>query len=144
MKLSTAGRYGLRALLDLVANHRGEAVSLAAIAARQGVSAGYLEQMFSTLKKAGLVHSTRGSQGGYHPAAGLADRTAGEVLRVLEGELRIVEMPDREGGEDPIQRCLREQLWDALDRGVAAVIDAKTLRELALPPATDTRDPSRE
>ncbi len=139
MKLSTAGRYGLRALLDLVANYRGAAISLAAIAARQRVSPGYLEHMFSALKKAGLVYSTRGSQGGYHPAPGLADKTAGEVLRVLEGDLCIVEMPAAAAAEDPIQRCLRERVWDVLDRGVASVIDSKTLGALARPPSAPTQ-----
>jgi len=134
MRLSTAGRYGLRALVDLITHHDGTPVSLASIAERQQVSMGYLEHMFSILKKAGLVLSARGSQGGYHPVAGLGSKTAGEVLRVLEGDLHVME-PEPEGNSDPIRQCLRHKLWDALDRGIAETVDDVTLDSLAGLPA---------
>jgi len=135
MRLSTAGRYGLRALVDLITHHDGTPVSLASIADRQQVSMGYLEHMFSNLKKAGLVLSARGSQGGYHPVAGLGSKTAGEVLRVLEGDLHVME-PDIDNS-DPIRQCLRHKLWDALDRGIAETVDDVTLDSLAGLPAAE-------
>ena len=65
MKLSTKGRYGLRALIDLAQNSKETPVSITSISARQELSERYLEQLMSMLKKAGLVESIRGAGGGY-------------------------------------------------------------------------------
>jgi Rrf2 family cysteine metabolism transcriptional repressor len=62
MKISTKGRYGLRSMVDLAVNSSGEHVSLSSIAERQNISENYLEQVFSTLRKAGLVKSVKGAQ----------------------------------------------------------------------------------
>ena len=67
MNFSTKGRYGLRAMIDL-AVHSEEAVPISSIAARENISECYLEQLAAKLKKAGLVVSTRGAQGGYRLA----------------------------------------------------------------------------
>ena len=69
MKLSTKGRYGLRAMIDLAKNSEAEAVPISSIAARQEISESYLEQLIAKLKKAGLVSSIRGAQGGYMPVS---------------------------------------------------------------------------
>ena len=68
MKLSTKGRYGLRALVDLAANEAGEAVSLAQTAKRQKLSLNYLEQVFGMLRRAGIVVGVKGSNGGFRLA----------------------------------------------------------------------------
>lgn len=68
MKLSTKGRYGLRAILDLAVYQDAGAVSTQSIADRQNISESYLEQLLAKLKKAGLVVSTRGASGGYRLA----------------------------------------------------------------------------
>ena len=65
MKLSTKGRYGLRALIDLALYSENETVSIASISARQNISESYLEQLMGKLRKAGIVKSIRGAQGGY-------------------------------------------------------------------------------
>ena len=65
MKLSTKGRYGLRALIDLALYSEKEAASIANISARQQISESYLEQLIAKLRKAGLVKSVRGAGGGY-------------------------------------------------------------------------------
>ena len=74
LKLSTKGRYGLRALIDLALYSESEAVSIQSIATRQNISDSYLEQLVRKLKSAGLVVSVRGAQGGYKLA-----RPAGEI-----------------------------------------------------------------
>ena len=77
MKLSTKGRYGLRALIDL-AQHGGEGpVSITSIAERQEISERYLEQLMSKLKKAGIIQSIRGAQGGYVLAKELEEVSVG-------------------------------------------------------------------
>lgn len=65
MKLSTKGRYGLRAMIDLAQYSEEEPVSISSIAARQEISERYLEQLMSLLRKAGLIKSIRGAGGGY-------------------------------------------------------------------------------
>ena len=81
MKLSTKGRYGLRALIDLALYGEKEAVSIQSISARQMISDSYLEQLVRKLQKAGLVTSVRGAQGGYRLAKPAQEISVGDVLR---------------------------------------------------------------
>ena len=90
MKLSTKGRYGLRALIDLAQYSETEPVSIGSIAARQGISERYLEQLMALMKKAGLIKSIRGAGGGYVLARDAKDISVGVVLRALEGNLEPV------------------------------------------------------
>ena len=90
MKLSTKGRYGLRALIDLALYSDEEAVSIQSISNRQNISDSYLEQLMRKLKKAGLVVSERGAQGGYRLAKPADEISVGDVLRALEGSLEAV------------------------------------------------------
>ena len=87
MKLSTKGRYGLRAYIDLAKNSGKGPVSIGSIAARQDISERYLEQLMSMLKKAGLVKSIRGAGGGSVLAKDMAESSVGDLLRALEGGL---------------------------------------------------------
>ena len=65
MLISTKGQYAMRIMIDLAINYTGNAVTVKAIAGRQGISEKYLEQIISSLSKAGYVKSTRGARGGY-------------------------------------------------------------------------------
>ena len=91
MKLSTRGRYGLKAMVDLALAYGGGPVSTASLAAQQGVSEAYLEQLISALRKAGLVTSSRGAQGGYALSSPPEEINVGEILRVLEGSTALAE-----------------------------------------------------
>src|SRR5690242_1173163 len=91
MKLSTKGRYGVKAMLDLALHNSEGQVSLKSIAERQGLSENYLEQLFSALRKAGLVKSMRGAQGGYVLAMAAEEISVGAILRALEGSLAPVD-----------------------------------------------------
>lgn len=90
MKLSTKGRYGLRALIDLAVYSEESAVSIGSIAARQKISESYLEQLMAKLRKAGLVVSIRGAGGGYRLARPAGEISVGDILRALEGNLEAV------------------------------------------------------
>lgn len=131
MKLSTNSRYGLRAMVDLAANYGGEPLALGDIARRQCISESYLEQAFATLRKAGLVRSARGAQGGYAPAADPATIRVGDILRALEGDLSIVDDSPAFAGSDAIKRCVRQTVWDAIDRKITETVDSLTLAGLA-------------
>src|SRR3990167_9828747 len=70
MKLTTKGRYAVQAMADIAAAGKDQLVSLPDVAERQGISAGYLEQLFAKLRRAGLVASVRGVAGGYRLGRG--------------------------------------------------------------------------
>lgn len=130
MKISTKGRYGLRALVDLALNSCGGPVSLIQVAERQELSLNYLEQMFSSLRKAGIVKSQKGAKGGYILAAKPEEILVGDVLTVLEGPFSIVDdaRPARE--RDAIQRAIHELVWRPIDESVNGYLNQLTLAEL--------------
>ena len=107
MKISTKGRYGLRALVDLAGHDNGEPIALASIAQRQKLSLNYLEQVFGTLRKAGIVVSVKGAGGGYKLARDAESITVKEVLEALEGTFSII---DRIPGEeqDAVQEAIEK------------------------------------
>ena len=129
MRLSTKGRYGLRALVDLAAQEEGEAVSLASTAQRQKLSLNYLEQVFGRLRRAGIVAGVKGSNGGFRLTRDMDEITGKEVLEALEGELSIAEDAG-EDTQDPVRNALRELLWDEIDRRVDQFLQEKTLGSL--------------
>jgi len=135
MKLSTKGRYGARAMLDLALHFSegGDPVSLGAIAERQNISAEYLEQIFSSLRKSGLVESVRGAQGGYRLGRPAGKITVGDVLRVLEGSLSPVDCV-QEDNPMPCERfeeCVMKDVWRKMRDSINSTVDAITLADLA-------------
>ena len=132
MKLSTKGRYGLRALIDL-AQYSGEApVSITSISARQELSERYLEQLMSMLKKAGLVKSIRGAGGGYVLAKDMAEISVGDVLRALEGSLEPVECAGLEpdGGCKAADYCVTKYVWQRTNDSISRTVDEIRLDQL--------------
>lgn len=128
MKISTKGRYGLRAMLDLAVNS-GSHVSIGAIAERQNVSANYLEQVFASLRKGGLVKSIKGAQGGYILADKPANISVGRILRVLEGDLAVV-ADDNALTDNQMEYCLKNAVWDKLNASINQVADSIMLEDL--------------
>ena len=131
MKISTKGRYGLRAMLDIAVNSPADYIPLKLIAERQNISENYLEQVFSILRKADLVKSIRGSQGGYTLSREASKITVGEVLRALEGELTITgDDTNTASNENTIETCINSTVWQSVNRGINAVVDSITLEQL--------------
>ena len=132
MKLSTKGRYGLRAMVDLAVNSQSEHISLNSIAERQNVSENYLEQVFSTLRKAGIVKSVKGAQGGYILSDKPSNITVGTILRALEGNLSIIDDDDEaKNKEQSIEYCIKTNVWEKLNETINSVVDSITLEDLA-------------
>jgi Rrf2 family protein len=127
MKISSKGRYGLRAVIDLCLNSNGDYVSLISIAERQNISKNYLEQVFSALRKTGIVKSVKGSQGGYLLNGKLSEVTIGSILRALEGDLSVVKEED---SSSKIEMCIKMNLWDKIDKNLYDIIDNMTLEDL--------------
>lgn len=133
MKLSTRGRYGLRAMIDMAQNQDKSPMATRTIAAREGLSERYLEQLMVPLKRAGLVKSVRGSQGGYILARDPRDITAGDVIRVLEGPIAPVDCVSEASPEACTRSdyCVTRTLWTKVRDSIAEVLDSYTLADLA-------------
>ncbi|WP_291632398.1 Rrf2 family transcriptional regulator [Clostridium sp.] len=128
MNISTKGRYGLRAMVDIAVHSLGNYIPLKIIAERQLISENYLEQVFSVLRKAKLVKSARGSQGGYTLSRDASKITVGEVLRILEGDLSIAS--DDDGLDKTIKVCINTMVWQNVNEQINKVMDSVTLQDL--------------
>ena len=132
MKISTKGRYGLRALIDLAQYSEIEPVSINSIAMRQGISERYLEQLMTLMKKAGLIKSIRGAGGGYVLAKEIEDISVGDVLRALEGNLQPVECAafSQEGSCEVSGVCVTKYVWQRINESINKTVDEISLKQL--------------
>ena len=133
MKLSTKSRYGLRAMIDLAAREGDEPVSLGSVAQSQGISEAYLEQLFAKLKKAGLVTSSRGAQGGYRLSRAPENVSVGDVLRALEGNLEAAACPGlSDQGCSSSDSCVTIYVWKKINDSITRTVDSICLDELVM------------
>ena len=131
MNVTTRGRYALRVMLDL-AQHGGSGfVSLKTVAERQDISMKYLEAIVCELKKAGLLESGRGKEGGYRLSRTPEDYSVGEILRVLEDNLAPVACI-KAGSVDCAHagECMTLPMWRELDELTNAYLESITLQDL--------------
>lgn len=133
MKLSTRGRYGLRAMIDMAQSEDKGPIATHTIAARQGISERYLEQLMVPLKRAGLVKSIRGSQGGYILGKNPDNITAGDIIRVLEGPIAPVDCVSENNPEacEREEYCITRVVWTKVRDAIAEVLDSYSLADLA-------------
>lgn len=127
MKISTRGRYGVRLLIDLAEHMSEPHIALANIAERQKISARYLEQVAVILRRTGYIRSVKGASGGYTLAKRPAEIVIGDVLRVLEGDMRIVDDLRPGETENKLQRCIRTTVYNRLNERISNVVDRVTL-----------------
>lgn len=133
MKLSTKGRYGLRAMLDLAVHcEQEESVCIQSIAGRQNISESYLEQLVRRLRTAGLVKSVRGAGGGYQLARPAENITVGDILRALEGSITAVSCSPEgaAGGCEQADVCVTRLVWDRVNKAIEEAVDTITLEQL--------------
>ena len=131
MKISTKGRYALRLMIDVAVHGGEEFVSLKDVAARQGISMKYLEQIAGLLGKAGFLRSGRGALGGYRLTKAPEEYTLGSILRLTEGNLAPVAC--LEEGAHPCGRaaqCRTLPVWSRLGQLIGDYLDSVTLRDL--------------
>ena len=135
MKLSTKGRYSVTALYEL-ARHYGEGVvPLKTIAKTQGISENYLEQLMSPLRRAGLVESVRGAQGGYTLALPPEEVTISRIITAVEGPIALVDclLTSAESGEQSCVRagrCVTRQIWEEVCDNINSVLNNISLADL--------------
>ena len=132
MRLSTRGRYALRAMVDLALHANEGPVPRSDIAERQEVSAHYIEQLFVKLRRAGFIESVRGPGGGYMLAQSADQIRAGDIIRTVEGPIALVHCvaPQQEAACHRADSCVTHLLWKRLSDRVAEVLDSITLKDL--------------
>lgn len=132
MKISTKGRYGLRALIDL-ATYGGvnNPVYLSDIAKRQGISEKYLEHIFSSLNRSGLVKSVRGRKGGYFLGVSAGNITLDTILNVLEGSCTLVDCVSDPNICTKSDICATRDVWQMIGNKIEEVMKGVTLAHLA-------------
>lgn len=132
MKLSTKGRYGVKAMVDLAIHYGEEPSSIKSISERQNISEYYLEQLFSPLRKADLIKSIRGAQGGYILSRSPKDITVADIMRVLEGPIEISECieENNERSCSNIDCCATRLLWSRIKESIDSVMESTTLQDM--------------
>lgn len=132
MKLSTRGRYGLKAMFDLSINFGKGPISLNIISERQNISLNYLEQLMAQLKKAELVESVRGKQGGYMLAKEPSKISVGDVLIVLEGELAPTDCVKEYTADECTNAdyCVTRIIYEKIKKSIDDVVYSITLQDM--------------
>lgn len=131
LKLSTRGRYGLRAMLDLADGFGTRPIPMGDIARRQGLSRKYLHALLAGLKEAGLVRAVRGAHGGYELSRAPEEIQVGEVVRAMEGDLAIVDCLGDEEKCPRVPDCAARKLWSELNHAMVEVLDRFTLADIS-------------
>ena len=130
MKISTKGRYGARAMLELAASYDERLVPAAEVASNQGISLKYLESLLVSLKSAGLVISERGKRGGYSLARPPSEISMYDVLGSLEDSLDFVYCTEKPHGCERLELCVTRQVWIELKRATDRILKRTYLDDL--------------
>ena len=135
MKLSTKSRYSVTALYELALRYGKGVVSLKSIAQSQGLSENYLEQLMVPLRKAGIVQSMRGAQGGYLLAKKPEEITIGEIITIVEGPITLVDclLEKPESENQPCRKagkCVTRGVWGKVADSINAVLNSLPLYDL--------------
>ena len=132
MKVSTKGDYGIRALIEL-AHHFGEVrpTQSGEIAARQSIPESYLEQLLTTLRRAGFIRSVRGPQGGHTLIRDPRDLRVSEVIVALEGSIMPIDCLDDSSACSRSGGCAQRDMWQAVRDAILGVLENTTIGDLA-------------
>jgi len=129
MKLTTKGRYAVTAMLDLALHGEEGPVSLAEISTRQEISLSYLEQLFSKLRKNGLVTSTRGPGGGYSVARDLSQVPVSAIIGAVNESVDATQCAGKENCHSH-GRCLTHDLWEGLSEQIEEFLSSVSLQDM--------------
>jgi Rrf2 family iron-sulfur cluster assembly transcriptional regulator len=129
MKMTTKGRYAVTAMLDLALHDSKGSVNLADISKRQDISSTYLEQLFSKLKKRGLVASARGPGGGYRLAQAPEDISIAKVIYAVDEPIDVTRCGGKQNCQNDV-RCLTHDLWMELNLHISGFLNGITLADL--------------
>ena len=130
MKLSTRGRYGIRALLDLALHNQEGLVPLKDIARRQEISLPYLEHLMAPLISGNIIQSTRGIGGGISLARPPAEIRLSEAIKLLEGSLATAKCVNHPEICNRSEFCVARDIWSELETAMEGVLESTTLQNL--------------
>jgi Rrf2 family protein len=130
MKMTTRGRYGLRAMLELARCHGGPPVLMSTLARREGISPKYLHALLATLKTAGLVESVRGAGGGFLLSKAPCEIRLNEILHAVEGPLSLVHCVSRPAACKRAKTCTARRVWQELSGTIEEVLRGVSLEDL--------------
>lgn len=129
MRLTTKGRFAVTAMLDLALNEVDRPVTLAGISERQEISLSYLEQLFSRLRRNGLVKSVRGPGGGYRIARPLDKISVSDIITAVDEQIDATQCGGNENCHDD-HRCMTHDLWASLNVKILEYLSGVSLAEL--------------
>jgi Rrf2 family cysteine metabolism transcriptional repressor len=132
MKLSTKGKYGVRAVFEIARNSGKGPLTIKEIGDRQGISLSYLEQILHKLGKAGLIESVRGPAGGYLLARKPAELTIGDIVRTLEGPIALSHClePGESGDCYQTDDCVARMVWSKVGAKIEEALDSISFEDL--------------
>lgn len=130
LKLSTKGRYGVRAMFEIAKGYPSEPVTIKEISGKQSISVAYLEQILNKLRNAGFIKSIKGPGGGYLLSMKPVNISIGEILKVFEGPVAIASCLDPKKGCMRVDKCITYLLWRSLGEKVEAFLNTVTLKDL--------------
>ncbi|WP_034621119.1 RrF2 family transcriptional regulator [Desulfovermiculus halophilus] len=130
MKVSTRSRYGIRLLMDIAMHGQGQAVSLHEIAHRQDISLKYLEKITRILKQGGYLSGKRGPNGGHRLTKPLDQIYLGDVVRVLEEDLDLVNCWMNDTPCPRLEHCKTHQIWTELTEIIYTKLNTLSLKDL--------------
>jgi len=129
MRLTTKGRYAVTAMLDLALHFNEGPITLADISKRQGISLSYLEQLFSRLRKNGLVDSARGPGGGYRLSREAAQISVADVITAVDEKVDAMRCEGKGNCQEEGQ-CLTHELWCDLSDQIYSFLKSIDLGQL--------------
>jgi Rrf2 family protein len=130
LRLSTKGRYGVRAMFEIAKGYPSEPLTIKEISEKQAISVPYLEQILNKLRKAGFIKSIKGPGGGYVLSIRPGNISIGEILNVFEGPVAIASCLDPKKGCMRVDKCVTYLLWRSLGEKVKAFLNTVTLKDL--------------
>ena len=130
MRISTKGRYGLKAVFELAQHYGEEPLSIRRIAEKQQISVAYLEQLFKKMRADNIVIAERGAQGGYMLSRPPCEITVGQVLRSLEGSVAPVFCAEESVDCDCSKACIECKVYRRIREGIDQVVDGITLQTM--------------
>lgn len=129
MRLTTKGRFAVTAMLDLAMSEAEKPITLAGISERQSISLSYLEQLFSRLRRSGLVKSVRGPGGGYRIAKPLTEISVSEIISAVDELIDATQCGGQENCHDE-GRCMTHDLWSSLNVKILDYLSGVSLADL--------------
>lgn len=130
MKLSTKGKYGIKAMLELALVYNKGAISVRSISEKQNISELYLEQIFSILRKNEFIKSIRGAKGGYVLIKDPKDVTIKNIMDVLEGPVSISNCIEHGANCDNLDKCATRILWVKIKDAIDDIFTSVTLQHI--------------